>query len=517
MATTTLTTDLVTVAIGSLATDAGTWDGGKAHTQHTVPFYVEGTESIEFTANQATTYDFTYSPPTSINVGTSSVVRMWFIDVDFFRWGTKAASAPWRAYFNNSFYFTYHGSDTYKGGWEQAVIDTGLTATSGTAAWTAVTDFGFQGVFSVLGKNTPTIWMDVIRYGNVVNAYGGTSGDEIDVEGIAAADKAQAYGIIIKDTANNVFNLRGELNIGDSVSTNTTYFKIENKVIVGEALEWIDIDILQMNFVGNSTGTTDIDVSGCFINAADKRMTIDVSDTDIDSLVFDGNTFGNVTGLSFQNGFSITNNVFNQCYQVTPNSSTFTGNALNNTLDTDGAMRWTSDCGASGCSFNNNSRAIVVPAAVTSLTLDNMKFNGNTVDIYWEGTAGTLTVSLTNGSNASISGSAGGTVVIQASVTLQITGLQSGTEVFIYDTNETGNVYTDDTLLASTDTISLVADGTKWKFVYPYNASTLGGTTVNIKIMNLVYIIQRIDYELTSSNATIPVTQIIDRVYKNPT
>ena len=65
--------------------------------------------------------------------------------------------------------------------------------------------------------------------------------------------------------------------------------------------------------------------------------------------------------------------------------------------------------------------AIYIPASVTgTITLDNFTGDGSGTDIYWAGTAGTLTVNKANGTNFTTWASAGGTVDIVSSVSIAI-------------------------------------------------------------------------------------------------
>ena len=194
MATAVLTTDLVNFALGESA-DAGTWSGGKSSLYDTVT-YKQGTGSRQYICNSTNTYDMIFTKTASVNIGTSSVIRVWAMITDAFRCGTKASGAIRIAIGDgtNTGYWNYDGSDTYDGGWKQFVVDTGTTPSSGTSPnFAAITVIGISVTYASIGKNTPTVWIDAIRYGNAIVATGGTSGDEIGLEEIYTTDHFTTY------------------------------------------------------------------------------------------------------------------------------------------------------------------------------------------------------------------------------------------------------------------------------------------------------------------------------------
>lgn len=95
--------------------------------------------------------------------------------------------------------------------------------------------------------------------------------------------------------------------------------------------------------------------------------------------------------------------------------------------------------------------AIYVPASITTITLDNIISDGSGTDVYWAGTSGTLTVSLTNGSNLSTSASGGGTVNIVGSIPVTVTALDKDTGLGIPDAHVT--------LLRSDTKATIISDG----------------------------------------------------------
>lgn len=123
-------------------------------------------------------------------------------------------------------------------------------------------------------------------------------------------------------------------------------------------------------------------------------------------------------------GFAIGGFTFDECTEIVTNGADLSGgNTISNTQAAR-AITVTSQADLdklANCTFSGNGVAMRVDVAGSvSLSADNIKFSGNTVDIEYTG-SGTLTFQNGNGSNAvSSSVTGGGTVVIESSVTLTI-------------------------------------------------------------------------------------------------
>lgn len=97
--------------------------------------------------------------------------------------------------------------------------------------------------------------------------------------------------------------------------------------------------------------------------------------------------------------------------------------------------------------------------------------------------------------------------------TLTLTKLRANTEVRIH-------IKTTGVELDGIETVvtpdEIVGGVQYYKFSYQYDAGTYSGTVVNIMIISLDYVNQKIEYTLGSSDVTIPVSQQLDRTYNNP-
>lgn len=128
-------------------------------------------------------------------------------------------------------------------------------------------------------------------------------------------------------------------------------------------------------------------------------------------------------------GSAISGLSFVQCEPVTTNGADLSGGCTFDSSSGDHAIRVTSQADIDkldNCIFQNNAIGIQVDnAGSLEITLDNVKFNNNTVDIEYTG-SGVLTVNNSNGSNTStFSATGGGSVVIQNSVSVEVTALDT--------------------------------------------------------------------------------------------
>lgn len=134
-----------------------------------------------------------------------------------------------------------------------------------------------------------------------------------------------------------------------------------------------------------------------------------------------------------------------------------------------------------------------------ALDFDNITFNsGTTLQILYLGTD-TLTANNLNGSNleaSKVSGLNGGTINIVTPSTLTVSGLQSNTEVRVFEAGTT------------TEVAGIESTSGDW-------VTSLQTSSVDISILSLGFQNVRIKNVNTSTDAFVPVVQRIDRQYEN--
>jgi hypothetical protein len=161
--------------------------------------------------------------------------------------------------------------------------------------------------------------------------------------------------------------------------------------------------------------------------------------------------------------------------------------------------------GLSGGTLGNYPLSIRVEAPFSAsdleLTANNVVFNSlASILVEWRSN-GTLTWKNTNGSN--LDGSKtysplGGTVTVENPSTLTLTGLQPNTEVRVY--------------LAGTQTevAGVENSGTSESFEF------FGILSVDVVLLNLQYLYQKIESVDVSNGASLPIQQRFDRNFENP-
>jgi hypothetical protein len=142
------------------------------------------------------------------------------------------------------------------------------------------------------------------------------------------------------------------------------------------------------------------------------------------------------------------------------------------------------------------------PSSGTSLTLefDNVFFpQGSTFDIYYTGGV-PLTLVNNNGSNVNQDkciSVGGGPITVLTPATVTITGHVDGSDIYIIEHGTT------DILAQSTNQIG------------DYSVS-VQVNAIDVVVINLGYVVVRINNVDTTSDTTVPIAQRLDRTYNNP-
>lgn len=250
------------------------------------------------------------------------------------------------------------GSDTYSGGWKMMVVDmddlvANPDATGGTPPADA-TSLQFVGIVVdlitgampkmqdnlfidaswVLAKGTPGIrvengtfdWADVVA-----------AGDEFDT--------TKAWGHVFEESGD--IRLSSSIEFGDAASTSTTTFldTAGRNIKFVEPNNKLPDDLFAVTFVGNGTGTTDIDF-GAVVGTGDSRQGIggtnwdsegpaytmdgETDIADLDTLNFYGGSINRSGACSFS-GSTKTDLIgvtFNECGEIQPNDAECLNNFL---------------------------------------------------------------------------------------------------------------------------------------------------------------------------------------------
>ena len=385
-------------------------------------------------------------------------LRLWFNASFVSYW---SATDPVQVYITdgtNTAYYVWDGGTSYSGGWEQIVINTAATPSSGTKPTGNSTEVGIRFVTSSKPRNVPAnIWADYWTYGDGYVVTGGTSGDPITWTDIAAADTDfqgltgdTAYNVV--NEVNGVFFVRGDVQIGDG--TSTTYFEPTGQIVVFPT-EQVSSTLYSLSFVDSVSNLTNVDISGGTIasQSTSFRLAFDASDTNLNAFSMSGVQMASAGLVTYQSGATVDNCVYDGCLQVTPTTCTFNNNTFSNYVGTDGAVLFPSnDSNISSLQFINCDNGVEYDATSdsTSPQFDDFTFDDEVGNYDVNNTSGSaVSISKNNGSNPNSFNPAGSSVTfLGASVTTSVTvrdadsgALLSGARVLVWVTDNTNFFY----------------------------------------------------------------------------
>ena len=429
----------------TLCEDATGWTGSSP-AQYT-EIFLQGSACVSLICRAAGVHEQTYTPASAINF-TDPHLRMRILSTVGPALKTKANGgiAFWASDGTNKGYWVVGGSDTYAGGWGNFVADMSAPVNLGTAPnLSAITSLGVRFDKKWATSNVVNFFVDCVRFGNGITAYGDNGGSAFNLDDIIAIAESTAnkYGIVDKDTVTGLYVFHGALKLGTSAN-------LASFAQLSSILAFADIEASNTLFKILGAGTSDIDFTGTFITSAATRWTFDLDDSSLVSVILDGATIQKT--LYFRGGAAVSadGTVFDDCNMLNPNST-----QLNNFVVKNGAgaygLYWPVSPNISNGQFIDNDRAVAHTVA-GDVTYDNLTFSGNTYQAEYSGT-GTLNIYTQNGGNVSQSevlASGGGTINVYNQRYKAFSGLPENTEVRIrqgsytlaHEQDVTGGTYT---------------------------------------------------------------------------
>ena len=382
----------------------------------------QGSNSLtcQMTVNGANNAIFT--PASAVNL-TGQHIRCWY-QSGLIAYIDSVANDGVEFWISDGTYthrWTLGGNDAWPEGWQNMVIYAESMPTNGYNAsfdFTQVTSLGFTFNTTAKPRGVDNFWVDYLRYGDGLTATGGTSGDEITLDTIAAVDAANGYGIVEKSTVNGVITLFGEVYVGNG--TTTTWYKEDKTTAV---FANANVSSTLYKFIAQGYGCR-VTLQGFNLKAYQQTYTLDMSDSGLLSLTIDGCAISSADSILFKAGQSITNTVFDSSAQIVPLTATFTGNTIGNSSDTGGAVLWPSDStNIHDLTFILCDNDIEYGATSDSTPLfHNILHDDNAGDYDVNNTSGSsVTIPLTGTSNGNSYNPAGSLVTFSASVTLTFT------------------------------------------------------------------------------------------------
>lgn len=235
------------------------------------------------------------------------------------------------------------GSDSYPGGYEVLVANTDAApdGNSGTPAnLSAITRIGFQFKGVAKSKLADNSFLDYVRYasGVALRIYGTNTTADDGWSEVLSGDATLIAGIIKAQAGSYV--LKGPIEIGDSVGTNSTTFTEDGSVIVFDGGPVGD-NHHGITGVGNGTGTTSVTLKNQTILSAGGRFSFDQTHANLTSFSITGGSLTHAGAVKFKSGQTVKSVVFTDSLTTSianaPDGCTFkTGGLI--TLETGGTL-----------------------------------------------------------------------------------------------------------------------------------------------------------------------------------
>ena len=479
----------------------------------------EGSNSVDFTTSQTNTYaGFDGTIPNSGDLS-GEHIRIWYTSITFPNMDSEVNHGLtfYISDGSNYSYWEIAGKDTYQGGWVNSLvyIDSTPDSNSGTiASTTSISEIGMMHRSGTGGtvdeyltrpKNLINVWVDYFRYGDGLVGYGTSWG----IDDMATIDVAPGVGYGIIEPYQGSYYLSGSLEYGRT-SEQTTYLDEAKVMIFADAN--VNSTLYGIKFTGDTAVTSTYSINSSVIGSAGPLYYLDLDDTNIENLTFTNNAVSGASTSHFLASgtlSSVIGNSFSACGIIYPQGSKFENNTVSDTTvsGTEGSIYLTDASTVSNMknitlNTYNGKYALHIPASITgTISLDNFVFDHSGTDIYWAGAAGELIISLNNGSNANTTSSAGGTVTLSVSASFSLTNVMDNTEVRIYTSDLSTELYGIENSSGGTVTYNYTATNSDCVI----QIFAVGYDTIRLSGINF-----------DGVDASIPIQQKIDRWYVNP-
>lgn len=377
-------------------------------------------------------------------------------------------------------------------------------ASNGTFDPTALLSFGFW----VSGTGvTTTIWdFASLWMLDTTTVAGGNAAEPLGIAGlVAAAATGKERKSVLRQGANQAISYQ-PIQFGDG-GTSPVYLQLDATAMefpqqynaAAKAVTYNSVDDVAGLTYYAGAGDTIKHTNSVVSSASRYHWRIHASASASASWDFAGLSIIGAGDVQLRNVTTFTGMSFTACATVTQNSAplsacSFKGSPISS--DAPGAI--------SGCSFTSSGTG----HAITITTPGTYSFNGNTFTGY--GAAGSTDAAIYNnsggavtlnigggGSTPTVRNGAGASTTVNNSVTLTLTGLQSGSDIVILE--------------AGTSTIREQVDAHP-SSSYAYAFSTGGSVDIGVLKAGFVPLYVR-GFTLPASNASLPISQTTDRNY----
>ena len=503
-----ITSDLSTMTLFESGTTSTDFGGGQGSSDET-DFYIQGSQSFSRKVSGTTAvvgFGITQTGPTVAG----QHVYVWVINQTPGLVNTTANGGVRVAIGSsgNAYDMFYvNGSEDLIGGWKCYPVD--WQATPDASAGNPNTTYVVGALLATNGTvNRNNLGVDAIRYGTGIDATGGGSPDpDLTFSDIADFDSDVTRQLGVLQPTPSGVQLQGEIRIGADDTTTPTTFNDVDAVLTKPNNNPTGVNtntsatFSGITLQGSQTTAT---FTGCLFISLDTHDTgyIDASAaTNAATATFDGCTFLDWGTFDGRSTVSLDNSTFKNCGVVTTNGTLVDGCTFSGSSPVDVGNNL-GDISNSSFTSSGSGHAIT-----TSVSTGTVSFSGNSFSSYsgtganaainFTATSGSVTVNVSGGAIPSFQ-TAGVSVTFSLSNSLTLTGLETNTEVRVYDAGTTTELAGEESNTTGTFTASVSV------------------SAVDIVIFNLDFIAIRLTNVDTTSDRTIPIQQQEDRQYENP-
>lgn len=467
--------------------------------------------------------------------------------------GTTPSNGP-----TNSKTWYLAGSDTdTTAGWVCYVVDPNGTPTLslGTPVISSVDRIGLRAkVVGTVSNKTLNIQDDIIRYGTGITFTGGTTGSPGTFSELYTYDSSttRAWGVITKNQG--IYATAGKMRIGTTPQTSATNFIDSNQVVLFPNYP-VTNTLYEVLLTGNVTYpttfqlglyTNNLTSAGVIMRGSGNTATsghsvwnISASNPNTTCLLY-GSTLSELRRANFRSNsqirscsisnfgnISASGAFFNDCsfqglkltapimatYAISvsgTNAATITDCKF---VNCNTAVLWNVNINTNtyldGTTFISNGTGHAMelgPQVPSSITLTNVTFSsygstGTTNAAIYNNSGKAVTINIVSGTTPTYYNGAGATTTVANNISITLTGLKNPSEVRVFGTGT-------QTEISGTGDEN-VTDG-------DHVFSVGSGVGVDISILSLGYQNLRILNYSSVGNASIPISQVIDRQYENP-
>lgn len=398
-----------------------------------------------------------------------------------------------------------YGAENYStGGWKRVVVDpTSVSDTSGgTLDPTACQWYGAQAAVIGSAKST-NLGIDAMHHGSGHRIYDGDSTHPGSLQNVSDFDDTQAtrYGVVLKSAG--AFQCAGRLIVGGTGSNFTRFVQATASLNFAAPTVPVTASFMGLTITGSQTTAIITDTS---IRSLSPTYLGDLIVSAAATASFSGGSWTALRTIWLHPSASVDSTAINFCGKITLNTGTLSNLTIKGSTAAV-AVRSDKPSNISSVQFISAGTGHAIECRNSgTYTFSGNKFSGYAAsdgttgnEAFYNNSSGSITLNVTNGGGTpTVRNGTGASTTINNATTYTLTGIVNGTEVTIVRNSDSAVLFH----------VESSSGGTQ---VYSYNYTA--DTSVTVLLMNVYYEPVSFIDTLTSSAASVPVTQVVDRNY----